>query len=86
MIIFDLEDMSWSPAPFDLPVPIYQAASVQYGTTMAVVGGRDNHHYDTMYKLDEDTYEWIEMEQKLSVAKSAMTVISLPNYLDTLCQ
>ena len=59
----------------DLPKPILYAATVGINDTFLLIGGlgEEKEAYDTIYKYDNG--DWLEMPQKLSVARFDLTAV-----------
>ena len=67
----------------NLPKSINYAASVEVGDTFLLIGGIGKDISDTIYKYDNGN--WLEIPQKLSVARFYSTAIIVPTDTFTLC-
>ena len=68
----------------DLPKPILYAATVGIDDTFLMVGGQgEKEVYDSIYKYDNG--DWLEMPQKLSVARFYSTALMVPKDSYPIC-
>ncbi len=77
--IFNFVSMIWRIGP-NAPY-FFGAGYTQLSDTFIVVGGRNLtlHFLDTMYKFDNENYEWISLDHKLQVPSSSLSVVTIPN-------
>ncbi len=87
--MFYVDSMTWTVGP-NLPIKIYSAAGVtsQDGKSFFIVGGYDLGRYiplETIYRLRCHNFncEWIQMPQKLRVARRDAVAGLLPKSVAT---
>ena len=68
-----------------LPKPILYAATVEINDTFLLIGGlgEEEEAYDTIYKYDNG--DWLEIPQKLRVARFYSTAILVQKDSLTIC-
>ena len=75
--ILDLETLTWFYGR-ELPLTIQGASTVQIDDTFLLVGGASHFDpLDTIYKLNPETFEWVEQQEKLEVARSKRPALTL---------
>jgi len=86
--IFNLNDTAWRPGP-QLPEDIEYLAYAQVSGGFLAIGGEGEKYdiatgfpysvpIDTIYKFDENMYEWILLPQKLELAREETGAVSVP--------
>ena len=70
----------------NLPIPISDAASVQYKDTFLLVGGKTGGaDLDTTYMYEPDTDSWRELEERLPEAKNDPVAMIVSRSMFTEC-
>ena len=78
----DLETLTWGFGP-NLPRALAEPASVPYGDSFLVTGGKTSSgRLDTIYEYDWQGEDWIERPEKLPSARTGhVGVMVSPDYL-----
>ena len=76
--IFYLANFEWKNG-LNLPDRISHSSSIQYGTTILIIGGLNGFGYpkDTVYQFDESEFEWVTRNEKLINPRSGHLAIPL---------
>ena len=70
----------------NLPIPISDAASVQYKDTFLLVGGKTTAaDLDSIYMYEPDTDTWKQLEERLPEAKNDAVAMSVSPSMFTEC-
>ena len=70
----------------NLPIPISDAASVQYKDTFLLVGGKTGGaDLDTTYMYEPETDSWRELEERLPEAKNDPVAMIVSRSMFTEC-
>ena len=74
--IYEFETGNFRSGPF-FPRGVTDASSVQFGDTFLVVGGKDANDeiLDSIFEYDPENEEWIEREEKLTVARRDLAAV-----------
>ena len=74
------DENQWVDGP-DMPTTLFQAATVQWDKTLLVIGGKKgNDAFDTVWKFDHNSKQFVAMNQKLKIARRKHTAILVHNY------
>ncbi len=81
--ILDLESAIWRPGP-PLPKYIIHQKSAQLGNSFVSIGGMDKKGsgrvvYGDIYYFDPDSFDWIKMDQELSVLRHDFAIVGVPD-------
>ncbi len=79
--IFNFDNNSWRTGPNGYPSTDFSyAATVQTGNTFIKVGGETGFSpSNTLYRFDEENYDWVLLPQTLSVNRYGAVAIPLPD-------
>ena len=70
----------------NLPIPISDAASVQYKDTFLLVGGKTtNADLDAIFMYEPDTDTWVELEERLPEAKNDVVAVTVSRSMFAEC-
>ena len=81
--VLNLDDtqQGWVRGP-DLPTTLYLGASVPFGDTFLIVGGRDkivhSMEMDTIFQFDGESFNWIQREEKLVMPRYGFAAFLVP--------
>lgn len=79
---FDIDTESWVFGP-DLPQALCCASSYMNDDGFYIIGGHtaEGKFLDTIYYLKDINSEWVELEQKLTIARDYPTTFGIPDDL-----
>jgi len=79
--IFSLTDLTWRDAS-DLPLRVHSIEGVKVDGGVLALGGEVNYGettLDTIYKFEEETYEWTLLDQTLETPRYYAGVVAVPD-------
>ncbi len=75
--ILNLESMAWREGP-GLPYA-FDYGYNQVGDTFVLVGGYDGNYLDAVYVFDNDSYQFVQLEQTLKTSRYLPAVVAIPD-------
>jgi len=78
--IFSLTDLVWKDGP-PLPKVLNQLTTAQLTDGILAIGGRDpvGVDVDTVYKFDEDVYDWVLEKERLVNPRIYGAAVAVPD-------